>query len=99
MPSIALVAVDTALQTELVSKHNCVVNVLNESYKIDSDTILYVDKNHINPENIKLVSTIRYCYIHNNLILCFFIADIFVFIENTPLNTRHHWYLLIKRNY
>ena len=60
MPNIALIAVDTVLQTELVSKHNCVVNVLNESYKVDSDTILYVDKNHINPENIELVSTIRY---------------------------------------
>ena len=63
MPSIALIAVDTVLQTELVSKHNCVVNVLNECYKVDSDTVLYVDKNHINPENIELVSIIRYNFI------------------------------------
>ena len=89
MPSVALIAVDTVLQTELVSKHNCVVTVLNESYKVDSDTILYVDKNHINPENIELVSTIRYIFIYCHQYLCF-ILYIFVIIENTHLNTRHH---------
>ena len=78
MPNIALIAVNTVLQTELVSKHNCVVNVLNESYKVDIDTILYVDKNHINSENIELLSAIRYVFYLLSSILVFYFVSIFL---------------------